>query len=138
MKKRIVYLLCSVVLVISASCSKDKEEVSLVNGEAKISNDTGISFANSTGFSADYVTFKLRHGTGAEKEYGQSLKTYSLTTLEQGPRTIYQVEAFNDGEQVSFKSFTYNDDGSKNEVKSTSIIEIKANEVLQIVLEDAE
>ncbi len=138
MKKRIVHLLCSVVLVITASCSKDEKEPTLVSGEAKISNDTGISFANSAGFSADYVTFKLRHGTGAEKEYGQSLSNYSITTLEQGPRTIYQMAVLNDGEEVSFKSFTYDEDGNKNEVKSTSVIEIMDNEVLQIVLEDAE
>lgn len=138
MKKRIVYLLCSVALIISVSCSKDEEETALVSGEAKISTDTGISFANSTGFSADYVTFKLRHGTGSEKEYGQSLNGYSLTELEQGPRTIYQIAVFEDGEPVLFKSYTYDADGNKREVKSTSIVEINDNEVLQIVLENVE
>ena len=138
MKKRIVYLLCSVVLVLTASCSKDAEEPSLVSGEAKISNDTGISFANSTGFSADYVTFKLRKGTGAEKEYGQSLSNYSLTSLEQGSITIYQMQVFDNEEEVSFKSYTYDEDGNRREIKSTSIIEINQDEVLQIILESVE
>jgi len=138
MKKRIVYLLFSAVLVLSTSCSKDEEETALVSSEAKISTDTGLSFANSNGFSADYVTFKLRHGIGEEKEYGQNLSNYSVTTLEQGPRTIYQIKAFNDGQEIPFKSFTYGEDGNKNEVKSTSIIEIMDKKVLQIVLEDVE
>ncbi|WP_276168709.1 hypothetical protein [Zobellia alginiliquefaciens] len=138
MKKHIVYLLCSVALIVSVSCSKDEEETTLVSGEAQISTDTGISFANSTGFSADYVTFKLRHGTGSEKEYGQSLNGYSLTELEQGPRTIYQIAVFEDGEQVSFKSYTYDSEGNKNQVKATSIVEINDNEVLQIILEPGE
>ncbi|MDO6516073.1 hypothetical protein [Zobellia uliginosa] len=137
MKKYFVYLLCTVFVSMTLSCSKDEKEPDLINGEAKISNETGLSFVNSQGFTADHVTFKLRHGTNAEKEYGQSLDTYSYTELEEGPRTIYQIKVFAEGEEIPYSAYTIDAEGHKKEIKSTSIVEIKKNEVFKIFLEEA-
>ena len=63
----------------------------MTSGEAKVIYETGISFTNSSGFKADYVTFKLRVGNGTAKEHGQSLNGYNYTKLREGSKAIYQM-----------------------------------------------
>ena len=121
-----------------ASCSKEVEEPDLVTGEARIYKETGIAFSTASEFTADYVVFKLRHGTGEENEYGQSLSGYNYTKLQEGARTIYQIQAFNDGEEVSFEPYLIDAEGNKKDMESTSVVVVKKNEVVKIWLEKTE
>lgn len=133
-----MYLLCIIVLPVIASCSKEDKEPELVTGEAKISNETGISFITASGFDADYVVFKIKSGSSKEKEYGQSLKGYNYTELQVGSKTIYQMHAFKEGEEISFNAYTKDPEGNRKAIKSTSVVVIKDKEVLEIVLEKPE
>ncbi|WP_209401338.1 hypothetical protein [Pseudozobellia sp. WGM2] len=134
--KKCIYLLCAASFMFTISCSKEKDEITLVTGEAQIKSETGLSFVNSSGFSADFVNYKLRYGTGLEKEYGQSLVGYNHIQLQQGTKTIYQIEVFKDGSKVPFKAYINDDSGNEVEVKSTSIIDIDPDEILEILLDD--
>lgn len=135
MKKHIVYLLAIIALPIIASCSKEQTAPEAIAEETQISNETGISFINSPGFEADNVIFKLKSGTGVEKEYGQSLKGYNYTKLQEGAKTIYQVSVFKDGEKIPFNAYSKEGSGTKKELKSTSVVVLKENQVFEIVLE---
>lgn len=135
MKKYILYLMCITLLHLTASCSKDDREPGLVASEVKSTHETGLSFMASSGFEADHVVFKLRYGAGLEKEYGQSLNGYSYTKLQAGAKTIYQVQVFKDGDEVSFNAYTYDAEGNRQDIEATSIVEIAENKVLKVLLE---
>lgn len=135
MKKNLRYLLFAVGLTLMVGCAKDEDTLTVVSSEAQISNETGLSFVSSSGFTADYVTYKLRLGTGVEKEYGQSLVGYNYTEMQEGSKTIYQIEVYKDGEPLSFKAYVNNEEGGQTEVKSTSIIDINNEEILKILLD---
>lgn len=134
MKKNLLVLLCAVGITLLGSCSKDEESLTVVSGEAQISDETGLSFVNSSGFTADYVSYKIRFGTGVEKDFGQSLVGYNYTELQEGSKTIYQIKVYKDGEMLPFKAFINNEEGGQTEVKSTSIIEIQNEKILKILL----
>ena len=136
MTKNLRNLLLAVGITFLVSCSKDEETLTVVSGEAQIANDTGLSFINSSGFSADYVSYKLRIGTGIEKEYGQSLLGYNYNEMQEGSKTIYQIEVYKDGEQIPFKAFINDEGGESTEVSSTSIIEIANEEIFKILLDE--
>lgn len=133
--KKCIYLLCAALFTFMASCSTDDEEISQVASEAQINNKTGLSFVNASGFEADQVMFKLRYGTGLEKEYGQSLVGYNYIELQEGPKTLYQIRVFKDGEEIAFSARTNDSLGKPVEIESTSIIEIQKDQVLQILLD---
>ncbi|SHI45560.1 hypothetical protein [Pseudozobellia thermophila] len=133
--KKCIYLLCAAVVTLMVSCSTDDDEIAQVASEAQISNKTGLSFANASGFEADQVMFKLRYGTGLEKEYGQSLVGYNYVELQEGPKTIYQIRVFKDGEIIPHTAYVNDSLGKPVEIKSTSTIQIRKDQLLQILLD---
>jgi len=137
MKKCLVYLLFIVVLPVVVSCSKEENEneTELISGEGEILNETGISFTNASGFEADRVVFKLKSGNGPEKEYGQSLEGYNITALSAGPKTIFQLFVYENGEEIQYNAKTKAPEGNEKEINPTSVIIVKDKHVFEIVLE---
>lgn len=135
MKKYLVYLLFIVVLPIVVSCSKDENTPELIIAESKISKETGISFMNASGFEADRVVFKLKSGSGPEKEYGQSLEGYNITELHAGSKTIYQLYVYKNGAEIPYNAYTIAGEGNQKEINPTSVIVVEDNQVFEIVLE---
>ena len=138
MKKHLVYLLFIAVLPILSSCSKEENETELISEESEISNETGISFINASGFDADRVVFKLKSGSGPEKEYGQSLEGYNITSLHAGSKTIYQLYVYKNGAEIPYNAYTKAVEGNQKEINPTSVVVVKDKQIFEIVLEGAD
>jgi len=138
MHKYLVYLLFIIAFTTTTSCSKEETEPEQITSEAKIANETGISFTNASGFDADYLVFQLKSGSSKGQEYGQSLKGYNYTELQAGAKTIFQMNVFKEGKQLSFSAYSKDGEGNRTAIKSTSVVVIKEKQVLEIVLEKPE